>query len=112
MVNKTIAGISSALANFDSLPDSAYIRKPVLKQILAGRSDASIYRDVNAGRLPPPVALGPRCSGWQVGPLRLALAAMNGSDEGREGRKAQATEAAKAGAAKRKATAVELAGQG
>ena len=66
----------SALVNFDQLPASAFVRLPVVRAVLGGRSAASIYRDVQAGRLPAPVALGPRCSGWNVGRLREAITGM------------------------------------
>lgn len=44
-------------------------------EIFLGRSRASLYRDVKANRLPPPVKVGPRCSRWRLSELNAALAA-------------------------------------
>lgn len=66
--------IPEALAQFDNLPDSAYIRLPVLKR-LYGVSSATIWRGVKAGRIPKPRKLSPRTTCWNVGELRQALAA-------------------------------------
>ncbi len=57
---------------FDSLPDCALVALPVVCAI-RGRSPASIWRDVKAGRCPTPVAAGPRCTRWRVGDLRAAF---------------------------------------
>lgn len=73
MPSKVSQSIPDALRHFDALPDSAFVRLPIVKALFGGRSHASIYRDVKAGRLPAPVALGPRCSGWNVGSLRKIL---------------------------------------
>ncbi len=37
------------------------------------RSRASIYRDVHAKRLPPPLKLGERCSRWNLESVQMAL---------------------------------------
>lgn len=37
------------------------------------RSRASLYRDVLAGRLPPPLKLGERCSRWNLDSVRAAI---------------------------------------
>lgn len=65
--------LPDALRNFDSLPDSASVRLPVVCGLLS-RSPASIWRDVKAGRLPAPYKNGPRCTVWRVGSLREHLA--------------------------------------
>lgn len=66
--------IPEALANFDKLPDSAYIRLPVMKG-LYGVSSASIWRGVKIGAIPKPRKLSVRCTAWNVGQVRAALSA-------------------------------------
>lgn len=66
--------IPQALANFDQLPDSAYIRLPVMKG-LYGVSAASIWRGVKNATIPKPAKLSERCTAWNVGQIRAALAA-------------------------------------
>jgi predicted DNA-binding transcriptional regulator AlpA len=66
--------IPEALANFDKLPDSAYIRLPVLKA-LYGVSSATIWRGCKNGTIPSPSKLSERCTAWNVGLVRAALAA-------------------------------------
>lgn len=66
--------IPEALANFDQLPDSAYIRLPVMKG-LYGVSAASIWRGVKKLTIPSPVKLTERTTAWNVGLVRAALAA-------------------------------------
>lgn len=65
--------IPAALKNFDSLPDSAYVRLPIV-QALYACSPASIWRGVKAKRIPAPHKLSPRTTGWLVSDLRMALA--------------------------------------
>ncbi|MBY0485448.1 hypothetical protein [Nitrosomonas sp.] len=45
--------IPEALKNFDQLPNTANVRQPVV-QALYACSPASIWRGVNAGRIPKP----------------------------------------------------------
>lgn len=66
--------IPLALVNFDSMPDSAYIRLPVLKA-LYGVSNATIWRGVKNGTIPKPTKLTERTTAWNVGQVRAALAA-------------------------------------
>ena len=66
--------IPEALAQFDNLPDAAYIRLPVLKR-LYGISAASCWRGVKNGTIPKPSKLSERCTAWNVGLVRAALAA-------------------------------------
>lgn len=66
--------IPEALANFDQLPDSAYIRLPIIKR-LYGVSAATIWRGVKQGNIPKPSKLSERCTAWNVGLVRTALAA-------------------------------------
>ena len=65
--------IPDALRHFDSLPDAAFVRLPVVMGLF-GCSDPSVWRMSLDGRLPAPVKLAPRITGWQVGALRAALA--------------------------------------
>ena len=66
--------IPPALVNFDSMPDSAFIRLPVLKA-LYGVSSATIWRGVKNQTIPAPAKLSERCTAWNVGLVRAALAA-------------------------------------
>lgn len=74
-VRLTNASIPKALSNFDSLPDSAYVRQPVV-QGLFGCSAASVWRGVRDGRLPAPRKLSSRTTAWKVADLRATLAAI------------------------------------
>lgn len=69
----TNGNISNTLRNFDFLPDSAYVRQPVVQSLYAC-SAASVWRGVKAGRIPKPSKLSPRTTCWNVGELRHALA--------------------------------------
>jgi predicted DNA-binding transcriptional regulator AlpA len=66
--------IPTALINFDSMPNSAYIRLPVIKA-LYGISSATIWRNVKNGTIPQPSKLSERCTAWNVGAIRADLAA-------------------------------------
>lgn len=72
-MNRNIAtapgSIPAALANFDSLPDSAHVRLPIVAA-WRGSSPATIWRHVKSGLLPAPVKLGPNTTAWRVGDLR------------------------------------------
>lgn len=61
-----------SIQEFDLLPDSAFVRLPVLLKLYAC-SSATIWRGVQAGRIPSPIKLSPRVTGWNVGQLRSAL---------------------------------------
>lgn len=69
-----IQDIPSSLIIFDSMPDSAYVRLPVIKA-LYGVSSATIWRGVKNSTIPQPVKLTERCTAWNVGKVRAALAA-------------------------------------
>lgn len=73
-VPKKDVGISDALKNFDDLPDSAYVRLPVV-QALKACSPATVWRMVKRGDLPAPRKQSERITAWNVGELRKALAA-------------------------------------
>ncbi|ADI30176.1 helix-turn-helix transcriptional regulator [Methylotenera versatilis] len=64
-----------SLEYFDSLPMSAFVRLPIVKALYAC-SPATVWREVKAGRIPKPKKLSPRTTGWNVGELRQALAAV------------------------------------
>jgi predicted DNA-binding transcriptional regulator AlpA len=68
------SAIPDALKNFDSLPDAASVRQPVV-QALYDCSAATVWRYVKSGHIPAPRKLGPRVTAWNVGELRRALAA-------------------------------------
>ena len=68
------SAISDALKNFDSLPDSANVRQPVVEALI-GCSAATVWRMVKRGTLPPPRKLSERVTAWNVGALRKVLAA-------------------------------------
>lgn len=72
--SRDINEIPQALANFDLLPDSAYIRLPVMIG-LYGVSAASIWRGVKNSTIPKPVKLTERTTAWSVKLVRAALAA-------------------------------------
>lgn len=66
--------IPEALKNFDSLPDSANVRLPVVAA-LVGCSTATVWRMVKRGALPAARKVSERVTAWNVGELRKALAA-------------------------------------
>ncbi|MBP8213852.1 MAG: AlpA family phage regulatory protein [Propionivibrio sp.] len=65
--------IPGALKHFDSLPDSANVRQPVV-QALYCCSSATVWRMVKRGTIPAPRKLSERVTAWNVGELRKALA--------------------------------------
>lgn len=65
--------IPEAFVRFDELPNSAFIRLPVLQR-LYGISPASVWRGVKNGTIPKPSKLSVRCTAWNVGLVRTALA--------------------------------------
>jgi predicted DNA-binding transcriptional regulator AlpA len=65
--------IPDALRHFDSLPDSAHVRQPVV-QALTSYSSATVWRRVKDGGLPRPHKLSERVTAWNVGELRAYLA--------------------------------------
>lgn len=75
MSAQTISIIPDALKHFDSLPDSASVRLPVV-QALYACSPASVWRGVKAGTIPKPRKLTPRTTAWLVRDLRQSLASV------------------------------------
>ena len=74
MQTNSNSSLPSSLQNFDSLPDSANVRQPVV-QALFGCSPATVWRMVKRGTLPAPRKLSERVTAWNVGELRKKLAA-------------------------------------
>jgi predicted DNA-binding transcriptional regulator AlpA len=66
--------IPEALASFDQLPDSAYVRLNTVRR-LYGVSAATIWRNCKKRTMPCPVKLSERCTAWSVKALRADLAA-------------------------------------
>ena len=66
------SAIPDALKNFDSLPDSANVRQPVVEG-LYGCSSATVWRNVKKGIIPAPRKTSERVTAWNVGQLRAAL---------------------------------------
>lgn len=60
------------ISSFDALPDTALVDVHTITA-LAKRSRASIWRDVQAGRLPQPIAIGPQARRWRVEDVRAYL---------------------------------------
>jgi len=70
---KVAQGIPTALKNFDSFPDSAHVRLPVVCA-WTGLAPATVYRRIAEGKLPQPKHIGGgRASSWQVGELRRSI---------------------------------------
>lgn len=64
--------VPDSLRHFDSLPDSANVRLPVVMALCA-RSSGTVWRHVKEGLLPAPRKLSARITAWNVGELRRAL---------------------------------------
>lgn len=72
-VKELTQAIPEALANFDQIPNSAFIRLPVVMR-LYGVSAATVWRGVKNGTIPKPSKLTVRTTAWNVGLVRAALA--------------------------------------
>ena len=68
--------VDPALAKFDSLPDAAHVRLPVVLTLYAC-SRATVWRHVKAGLIPVPIKFSERITAWNVGVLRKHLMKMN-----------------------------------
>jgi predicted DNA-binding transcriptional regulator AlpA len=73
MPNRPIHEIPDALQKFDSLPDAANVRQPVVEGLFAC-SAASVWRHVKTGRIPAPWKFSEKITVWSVADLRRALA--------------------------------------
>lgn len=67
----TSSNLPDSLINFDSLPDSANVRQPVVEALFAC-SGATIWRLVKRGTLKPK-KFSDRVTAFNVGDLRAAL---------------------------------------
>jgi predicted DNA-binding transcriptional regulator AlpA len=70
-ITKTAARVPDALRDFDSLPDSAHVRLPVVQMLFACSSN-TVWRRVKSGALPAPKKFSQRITAWNVGALRAA----------------------------------------
>ena len=66
------APIPDALANFDRLPDSAFVRLPVVASLFAC-SPVTIWRMVQKRTLPAGRKISEGVTAWNVGELRKVL---------------------------------------
>lgn len=64
--------LPAALKNFDSLPNAATVRAPIVAELF-GISEVTVWRWSKSGRLPEPKKVGPNTTGWNVGELRQCL---------------------------------------
>lgn len=71
MKDKPLSVLAS-VRNFDSLPDSAFVRFPTVCCMFS-ISPATGWRWIKSGRLPSPHKIGPRASGFKVADLRHVL---------------------------------------
>jgi predicted DNA-binding transcriptional regulator AlpA len=81
--NRAVAGAldhpsSTALRDFDSLPQTAHVRVRVVAA-LWGISSPTVWRWAKEGLLPAPVKLGPNTTAWRVSDLRNAFAKQGNS---------------------------------
>ena len=64
--------ILKRLESLTNMPAEALVSAKELS-LLSGRSRASIWRDVRAGRLPKPIAIGPQARRWRLADVRAYL---------------------------------------
>ena len=65
--------LPDSFLSFDELPNSAFVRLPVLEKLYAC-SASTIWRLVSKGRIPSPQKLSHRVTVWNVGQLRNSIA--------------------------------------
>jgi prophage regulatory protein len=77
MNNLSYSSISQSLPmrvqQFDTLPSTALVSVHEIS-LLSGKSTATLWRDVQGGRLPEPHKIGPKSPRWSVGDIRRFLA--------------------------------------
>jgi predicted DNA-binding transcriptional regulator AlpA len=71
-LSKADKRLAKKLEQFDVLPENAFVDNKVVCAV-CDRSPSSIQRDVRAGRLAPPVKIGPNAVRWRVGAVRQFL---------------------------------------
>ena len=64
--------LARKLEQFDVLPKTAFVDNKLVCAV-CDRSPSSIQRDVKAGRLAPPIKIGPNAVRWRVGDVRRFL---------------------------------------
>jgi hypothetical protein len=65
------------LKHWNSLPNSALVKRPVVQALFGGISDEEVNRRVDKGLIPSPIKiLGGRTNFWWVGDLRATLEAL------------------------------------
>jgi len=69
---QSAAPVPDALRNFDTLPEAANVRLPVVAALFAC-SPATVWRRVKSGTLPAPRKLSEGVTAWRVAELRKAL---------------------------------------
>lgn len=67
--------VDPAITSFDSLPDTAHVRLPVVIALFAC-SRATVWRHVKSGLIPRPIKFSERITVWNVGVLRRKLMEM------------------------------------
>lgn len=67
--------ISKELSQFPVMPDTAYIKMPVLMAVLGGVSRSTVLRACEKGYLPKPIKITERLNAWSVKAIREHLAA-------------------------------------
>lgn len=75
--NELTSSIPKALANFDDMPNAAFIRLPAVA-LAYGFSKATVWRNVKKGTMPSPKKLSERVTAWNVGEIKADLAAKAG----------------------------------
>jgi hypothetical protein len=78
MVQKVTISEALAKSNFDNLPATSFVRLPVVRGLLGGVSAATVWRLARAGTLKT-YKLTPRTTTFNVGELRVVLAAKAGA---------------------------------
>ena len=66
------ARVRESIQYFDTLPDSAHVRLPVVCA-LRGCGPATVWRHARMKLLPEPRKLSPKITAWNVGELRAVL---------------------------------------
>jgi predicted DNA-binding transcriptional regulator AlpA len=73
-----VNNIPDALANLDLMPNTAFVRLPVVAMAY-GYSKATVWRNVKKGTMPKPVKISERCTAWNVGLIKADLLAKAGA---------------------------------
>jgi len=66
--------IQELIARTRRITDERILRLPQVREKV-GRANATIWKDVSEGTLPPPISLGPRAVGWKSSELDAWIAA-------------------------------------